>query len=177
MKWGSVVEEKYLDINIIKSEMKLTGKMFTPKNFWGLVLIFVVIWVVCSLGSMKNFLWILPFFVVVIGTLICVYLIQQRKMRAIENNDFCLVEDICVSKKFIEGDIDADDRYTLCFRKSGKYVEHHGNHYSKIAIGDTCYLLMLGNSKKIYWVSNKYVWNGLIGFEKQGNVYYPQKNQ
>ena len=170
------MEEKYLDASIIESELKLYGKMFTAKTFWGLEMIFAVIFIVCSLGSITNFLWGLIAFAVVSGILTCAYLMQQRKVKAIKNKDFCLLEDICVSKEFVKGDVNADDRYILYFKESGRYVEHHGNHYSKISIGDNCYLLLLGCSKKIHWASNKYAWQGLVGFEKRGNVHYPQKN-
>ena len=171
------MEEKYLDISIIESQLKLYGKMFTKGAFWTLELMFAVILALCSLGSITSFLWGLIAIVVVDGMFVCVYWVQHRKLKAIENNDFCLVEDVCVNKKFTEGDINADSRYTLYFKKFGRYVEHHGNHYSKISIGDTCYILLLGGSRKVYWVSNKYAWQGLVGFEKRGNAYYPQRDR
>lgn len=171
------MEEKYLDIETIKNQIKRQERTISGRAFAGLVLIFVAIWVVCTLGSLSRFLWSALVFVPVIGLLVCAYYIRKRRAGAIEKLDYCLVEDVCVKKEFVEGDINADDRYFLFFKKNGRYVEYEGSQYAKISVGDTCYLLKLGGSKKIYWTFRKYDWQGLTGFEKRGEAYYPQNGQ
>lgn len=169
------MKEKYLDSNTIKQQVAWSRKTISGGAFLSIVLVFVVIWVVCSWGSVSNFLWAALLFVPLIGLLAYVYWMLQRRSRAIENMDYCLSEDTCVKKKFIKGDADSDDRFVLYFKENGKFAECNDCQYERIAVGDQCYLLHLGGSKKTYWAFNKYDWQGLIGFEKRGDFYYPQR--
>ena len=168
-------EKKDLDIKTVKKEVVVDNKLSNLNMVWGLTLIFAVIGVICSLAAGNAAVFVACGFAFVIGMFVVTYLVLWRKKKTIENHDFFLVEDTCIKKEFIEGDSDADARYILFFQKNGKYTEYHGKHYAKISVGDRCYLLFVGGSKKVYWATNTQDWDGLAGFEKRGEAYYPEK--
>ena len=169
------MEEKYLDIQIIKTKIYRAEKIVSRGEMLAVPLFLIGLALLCSLGSVASFLVGVIISVVILIVFTGIYLAQQQKVKAIENLDFCLVEDICVKKEFIEGDVNADDHYILYLKKHGKYVDHHDRNYAGIAVGDVCYLLQLGSSRKTCWVTNKYAWQGLVGFEKRGDAYFPTK--
>lgn len=174
------LKEKLLSTNVIGHELKISNystkgmKYMLPMSL-ALVVLF---WIFAGRAGLFEFLITGICCVPFIAVILCYSIITTKVTNSIKNLNFFIVEDQVIDKIYKPGNADNFAKYYFIFKNYGKYslTLHKEETYNSITNGQSCYLIIPANSKKIRFVYNSQIWRiSEKDFSFNNGIYTPYK--